>query len=50
MNPNYERPTNEEELSSLANGYMMQYAVNINLQRAIPHVADGLRPIARRVL
>ena len=50
MNPNYERPTNEEELSSLANGYMMQYGVNINLQRAIPHVADGLKPITRRIL
>lgn len=38
------------ELFDLATNSMMLYAVNVNLDRAIPQVADGLKPIHRRML
>lgn len=38
------------ELFDLATDSMMLYAVNVNLARAIPQVADGLKPIHRRIL
>ena len=40
----------EAELFDLATNSMMLYAVNVNLDRAIPQVADGLKPIHRRIL
>lgn len=38
------------ELAPLAEDYMCKYGVNVNLQRAIPQIADGIKPIQRRVL
>ena len=38
------------DLSELAEEYMCLYGININLQRAIPMIADGLKPIIRRIL
>ncbi len=38
------------EAAPLATKYMMLYGVNINLQRAIPQIADGIKPIQRRIL
>lgn len=40
----------EKELYDLATDSMMLYGVNINLQRALPNVYDGLKPIHRRIL
>lgn len=44
------RNTTEGELYDLATEWMMLYGVNINLQRAIPQVVDGLKPIHRRIM
>lgn len=38
------------EVGPLATRYMKLYGVNINLQRAIPFVQDGLKPVQRRIL
>ena len=40
----------ERELFDLATDSMMLYGVNINLQRALPNVYDGMKPIHRRIL
>ena len=40
----------DEELAPLATLMMQLYGVNVNLQRAIPQVSDGLKPIQRRIL
>lgn len=41
---------NELDLSDYATRAMMLYGVNVNLQRAIPFIADGLKPLHRRIL
>lgn len=38
------------DLGPLAERYMCLFGVNINLQRAIPMVQDGLKPVQRRFL
>jgi len=38
------------ELAPLATDMMMKFGVNINLQRSIPMVIDGLKPVQRRLL
>ena len=38
------------DIGPLAKQYMCLYGVNINLQRAIPQVQDGLKPVQRRML
>lgn len=38
------------ELGPLAKQYMCLYGVNVNLQRAIPMVQDGLKPVQRRLM
>lgn len=38
------------ELAPLATNFMMLYGTNINLQRSIPQVQDGLKPVVRRIL
>jgi DNA gyrase/topoisomerase IV subunit A len=47
---NYENEMQEIELAPVATSYMAQYGINVNLQRAIPMVSDGLKPIWRRIL
>ena len=37
-------------LPELMEEYMCLYGVNVNIQRTIPMLADGLKPIARRIL
>lgn len=39
-----------EDLTELAKNYMCLYGVNINIQRTIPMIGDGLKPITRRIL
>jgi DNA gyrase/topoisomerase IV subunit A len=39
-----------QEIFPLATKYMMLYGVNVNLQRSIPMVSDGLKPVFRRIL
>lgn len=38
------------EIAPLSKEYMCLYGVNINLQRAIPLVQDGLKPVQKRLL
>lgn len=38
------------EIGPLATRMMCLYGVNVNLQRAIPQVQDGLKPVQRRIL
>ena len=38
------------EMYPLLKDYQMKYGVNVNLQRSIPMVYDGLKPIHRRIL
>lgn len=40
----------EEKLGPLMKAYMCLYGINVNLQRAIPMVQDGLKPVQRRLL
>ena len=40
----------EAEVVDLAETWMCLYGINVNLQRAIPMVSDGLKPIWRRIL
>ena len=40
----------EEELYPVATKYMMLYGVNVNMQRSIPMISDGLKPVHRRIL
>lgn len=49
--PEYNNPNIvSEDLVKLSQNYMCLYGVNINMQRAIPMIGDGLKPIARRIL
>ena len=41
---------NLQDIAALSEKYMMLYGVNINLQRSIPMVNDGLKPVIRRIL
>ena len=41
---------NEHDVYQLAENWQMLYGVNVNLQRSIPMVYDGLKPIHRRIL
>ena len=47
MSNNFER---EAPMDDLVTSWMMQYGVNVNLQRAIPLVTDGLKPVWRKIL
>lgn len=38
------------DLGPLAMRYMCLYGVNVNLQRAIPMIQDGLKPVQRRLM
>ena len=38
------------DIGPLAKQYMCLYGVNVNLQRAIPQIQDGLKPVQRRML
>lgn len=40
----------DEELAPIATNYMMLFGININLQRSIPMITDGLKPVVRRIL
>lgn len=52
MNDNVEvsklKPT--QKLSSMYRTWFLDYASYVNLERAIPHINDGLKPVQRRVL
>ena len=41
---------NIQEIADLSENYMMLYGVNINIQRSIPMINDGLKPVVRRIL
>jgi DNA gyrase/topoisomerase IV subunit A len=46
----YENTPAPLELGPWATRAMMLYGVNVNLQRAIPSIVDGLKPIHRRII
>lgn len=51
MKPTYgDANISNVDLGPLAEKYMCLYGVNVNLQRAIPMVQDGLKPVQRRFL
>ncbi len=41
---------NPQHLSGMFRGWFLEYASYVNLERAIPHINDGLKPVQRRVL
>lgn len=47
---NTESLVTEEELAPLSTDYMCKFGININLQRSIPMVMDGLKLVVRRIL
>lgn len=40
----------EAEMIELSENYMCLYGINVNLQRAIPFVSDGMKPVWRKIL
>lgn len=46
----YDIVVDEKDMGELIINYMQLYGININLQRAIPMVQDGLKPITRRIM
>ncbi len=54
-NSNYKMPSINDEnekhhLSGMYQTWFLDYASYVNLERAIPHINDGLKPVQRRVL
>ncbi len=49
MNPILE-DSNPRHLSGMFRNWFLEYASYVNLDRAIPHISDGLKPVQRRVL
>ena len=50
MEENFEEKIIERPLSRAIHEYMMPYAEYIILDRALPRVEDGLKPVQRRIL
>ena len=50
----YERLTSEtggvRKLTGMYKNWFLDYASYVILERAVPHVADGLKPVQRRIL
>ena len=46
----YDETTPSVELGEVSKRYMQLYGINIVLQRAIPMLVDGLKPIHRRIM
>ncbi|NDV78305.1 DNA gyrase/topoisomerase IV subunit A [Dysgonomonas sp. 511] len=41
---------NQLHLSGMFQGWFLDYASYVILERAVPHIADGLKPVQRRIL
>ena len=46
----YNEEINSTEASDVSEEYLCIYGVNINLQRSIPMVSDGIKLVVRRIL
>lgn len=52
---NYEIPDRKNEvvkhhLSGMYQTWFLDYASYVNLERAVPHINDGLKPVQRRIM
>jgi Type IIA topoisomerase (DNA gyrase/topo II, topoisomerase IV), A subunit len=41
---------NKYKLTGMYKNWYLDYASDVNLERAIPHITDGLKPVQRRIL
>lgn len=48
--PKIEELISEQSITEFGQAAMTRYATEVNLDRAVPDIADGLKPILRRVL
>ncbi len=48
--PNTERGDVKYQLSGMYQNWFLEYASYVILERAVPHLADGLKPVQRRIL
>ncbi len=48
--PSLNDESNKHHLSGMYQTWFLDYASYVNLERAIPHINDGLKPVQRRVL
>ncbi len=43
-------PTEQQSLGSMYSDYFLDYASYVIMERAVPHLCDGLKPVQRRIL
>ncbi|MCD8293405.1 MAG: DNA gyrase/topoisomerase IV subunit A, partial [Prevotellaceae bacterium] len=49
-NPVYVTDANVHQLSGMYQNWFLDYASYVILERAVPHIMDGLKPVQRRIL
>ncbi len=49
-NPNQDQQSNTIPLSGLYENWFLDYASYVILDRAVPHINDGFKPVQRRIL
>ena len=47
---NTDEPTEQQSLGSMYSDYFLDYASYVIMERAVPHLCDGLKPVQRRIL
>ena len=50
MTPIPDEPDQHSSLGSMFSDYFLDYASYVILERAVPHLGDGLKPVQRRIL
>ena len=45
-----DEPTEQQSLGSMYSDYFLEYASYVIMERAVPHLCDGLKPVQRRIL
>lgn len=45
-----EEPTEHQSLGEMYSDYFLDYASYVIMERAVPHLGDGLKPVQRRIL
>ncbi len=45
-----DEPTEQQSLGSMYSDYFLDYASYVIMERAVPHLCDGLKPVQRRIL
>ncbi|MGC6426550.1 MAG: DNA gyrase/topoisomerase IV subunit A [Akkermansiaceae bacterium] len=46
----YDEPRNDLSLGEMYSDYFLDYASYVIMERAVPHLGDGLKPVQRRIL